>query len=270
MRHRRCQGTNDAIFPRILDFLPRHGAAAVLEAYFDESERASGMFCVAGYAFAPHQARKFAKEWRRLFPNGFHMVEFAHRNGIFEGIEADERDDLFARAVETISERASVAVAVSCNVAEVNRHAIKGAAGYEHAYPLCCHLCMMGLCRYLDKAGSHAESIAYIFEAGNAFENEARRFMLNVSKNDDLKTAYKHHSDSFVLKGDAVALESADLLAWEWGKFKDETLDRALRPMRRSFREMLRKWPGRYKMHHVEEKHLSVYMEQIRGLGLTG
>ena len=56
----------------------------MLRAYFDESEREGGTFCVAGYAFAPQQAKKFSKEWSRLFadyPGGMHMRDLTHRRG---------------------------------------------------------------------------------------------------------------------------------------------------------------------------------------------
>ena len=52
-----------------------------LRAYFDESQRTNGIFGVAGYAFAAEQAKKFKRDWLRLFEKtgGCHMVDISHR-----------------------------------------------------------------------------------------------------------------------------------------------------------------------------------------------
>jgi hypothetical protein len=74
---------------RLLEILlPKDEMLAVLEAYFDESLRPTGIFCVAGFAFAKPQVRKFNKEWQRLFASygGFcHMTDLHARKKQFEG-----------------------------------------------------------------------------------------------------------------------------------------------------------------------------------------
>src|ERR1700689_3708649 len=95
---------------------------STIEAYFDESERReSGVFCVAGYAFLPRQARRFIKEWTDLFKpyGGFHMKELAHSCGRFVGISRSEHDRLIREAVRIVNQRKSFGVAVSCALDEV-------------------------------------------------------------------------------------------------------------------------------------------------------
>lgn len=79
--------------------------ASVLQAYFDESERQSGTFCVAGYAFAAYQGEKFIKEWDALFApfGGFHMREFAHGRGRFDGTSQAQRHEMLHKAVQVIN-----------------------------------------------------------------------------------------------------------------------------------------------------------------------
>jgi hypothetical protein len=254
----------------LLDFLPRKGAAAVLEAYFDESERKGGTFCVAGYAFAKPQVKKFTKEWSRLFSGikgGLHMVDLVHGRKAFEGTKIEERNRFLVEAVKIINERMSVGVAISCKLAEVKEHAPAWVSGFGHAYPLCCHLAMTSLGAYLKQQQS-PETVAYVFESGHAFEGEARKFMTEAVTHAALKESYRHFGDSFLQKSDAVPLQAADLLAWEWAKFRDETLEQPLRQMRKSFQELVRAAPKRYKVHHITGKPLAKYMSQVRGLGL--
>lgn len=263
-----CQG--DEFFLRLLDFVPSSGAAAVLEAYFDESERTGGTFCVAGYAFAKPQAKKFAKEWSRLFAgitNGLHMVDLTHGTEAFAGTTLNERNALLVEAVKIINARMSIGVAVSCKLAEVKQHAPAWVCGFGHAYPVCCHLAMTALGKCLEEQRD-PESVVYIFESGHPYENEARRFMANAVQCPDLKRSYRHHGDSFLPKSDAVPLQAADLLAWEWAKFRDETLEQPIRRLRKSLRELVRSAPKRYKMHHVTGAPLVKFMDQVRTLGL--
>jgi len=266
----RVASQGDRFFLSLLDFLPSKGAAAVLEAYFDESERRGGTFCVAGYVFAKPQAKKFTKEWSRLFAgikNGLHMVDLVHGRGAFAGTTPNERDTLIVEAVRIINARMSIGVGVSCNLAELKTHSPKWIRGFGHAYPVCCHLAMTALGTYLDKCGN-LEEVAYVFESGHAYESEARDFIKNVVVCAELKQRFRYHSDAFVPKSDAVPLQPADLLAWEWAKFRDETLEQSVRRIRKSLRELFRSAPQRYRMHHITGKPLAKYMDQVRSLGL--
>lgn len=164
----------------------------MLYAYFDESERQGGVFCVAGFAFVPHQAKKFTKEWSRLFadyPGGLHMRHLAHCTGPFSRISIAEQRRLMVEAVKIINRRISAGFAVSCNLAEVELFAPKWIRGFGHAYPLCCHLAMIAVGNFLEKSGS-SERVTYVFESGHLYMNEARDFMRNVVQNPAVKESY--------------------------------------------------------------------------------
>jgi len=246
------------------------GPVALLEAYFDESERAGGVFCVAGYAFAPPQARKFVKEWARLFDGyvgGFHMVDFVHRRGAFKGLAVTEQGPLLREAVKIINRRMAFGVAVSCNLAEVELRSPRWMRGFGHAYPVCCHLCMMALGSLIGDANLRGD-VTYVFEAGHPSEPEARDFMKGATESPDLKRSYRHRGDSFLPKSDAVPLQAADLLAWEWAKCRDETLEQGIRPLRKSLRALFESAPKRYKIAHITGEPLVRFMTAVRDLGL--
>lgn len=173
---------SDGSFGQILDFLEGKGVAALLQGYFDESERAGGIFCVAGFTFAPRQAKKFCKDWSRLFSGyrgGLHMCDLTKRRGAFEGISDKERVRLIIEAIKIVKLRMSAGFAVSCNVDEITATAPKGAKGFSRAYPLCCHLCMSAVGKFLRSSGSE-DRVTYFFEAGHPHEGEARTFIRQV------------------------------------------------------------------------------------------
>jgi hypothetical protein len=240
----------------------------VLQAYFDESERTGGIFCVAGYAFVPEQARKFIKEWFELFgTSGYRTVELLARQGRFERISETERDRLLREAVKIIKKRISFGVAVSCNVVEVMSISPTWIRGMGHAYPLCCHLSMMALGKKLIDSGS-SERVNYVFEAGHEFEPEARDFVRSMAQCPEAKEAYRHSGDAFIPKADAVPLQAADMLAWEWAKFEDETLALRLRPMRKSLHALVDSSLKKYCGMHVTGPALVNFMYKVTKLGL--
>lgn len=249
---------------------PGYWSLSVLQAYFDESGREGGVFCVAGYAFAAEQVKKFAKEWSRLFaqyPGGLHMRDFAHRRRAFKEIEPFEQQCLMVEAVKIINRRMTAGFMVSCNVNEVWQLSPKWIRGFSHAYTLCCHLSMIAVGNFLEESGS-SERVTYLFESGHRYESEAREFMRSVVQNPDVKRSYRYDGDAFLAKADAIPLQAADMLAWEWAKFRDETLEQRIRPIRKSLRALFEHCPKRYKGAHITGIPLAKFMNQIRDLGL--
>lgn len=252
---------NGGFFQQLCDFTE---CVAVLQVYLDESERESGVFCVAGWAFAPHQAKKFCKEWSQVFgeyPGGMHMRHLGQGTGPFRGIKSAERDRLMREAVKIIKRRVSAGFAVSCNVKEVERLAPR-VRGLSHAYPLCCHLSMIAVGQFVSKSSPY-ESVTYVFEAGHLHQNEAMEFMRNVIQNPDVTNAYRYSGHAFLPKSDAVPLQAADMLAWEWAKFRDETYERGIRPIRKSLRSLFEAYVTRYSGAHITGPALAKFTRQV-------
>lgn len=245
------------------------GLMAILETYLDETERSGGVFSVAGYAFAPPQAKKFAKEWRALFGGRIcHMTDLVAKRGEFKGIGDSERDRLIQAAVKVINKRIAFGVAVSCNVAEVQRLTPAWIQGFGHAYPICCHWAMAALGIAIAKTGL-PDRIVYIFKAGHEYEAEARAFIGHVAApGSPLKEQFRHHGDAFLPKTDAVPLQAADMLAWEWAKCQDETISTPIRPLRQSLRALFQSAPSRYTVHHMTGKKMAEWLDVARQSGL--
>jgi hypothetical protein len=245
----------------------------VLHAFFDASRRESGTFCVAGYAFAREQVKAFDKEWWKVFGKygGCHMKELAHRVGRFKGIEKAESDRLIKAAIKIITSRISFGVAVSCELPEIDVLLPKWMQGFEHAYPVCCHLAMTVLGHQVIESG-HDDEIAYFFETGDQYSGAAHRFMARTDDVLELKQSFRHRSHTFVDKGDALPLQAADVLAWEWTKYRDETVNRRIRKMRRSLAALLsvnREYDSiRYRVAHLTGEPLRSYAAKVTALGL--
>ena len=132
------------------------GAAAVLVAYFDASERDSSSFSVAGVAYGNDRAKKATHAWRGLWGDTVcHMTELHTRKegGTFADWEPGQAGDYLKDSISIINRYASAAVAVSCNVGEVARLARERPTpgsmvvldGFSSAYALCCHMAMRAL-----------------------------------------------------------------------------------------------------------------------------
>ena len=217
----------------------------ILQAFFDASSRPkTSVFCVAGFVFRKLQLQKFDRDWRRLFGKygGCHMKELAHSTGRFKGIDRTEQARLIKEAVAILRKRAAHGIVVACFRNEMNRVLPTWIRGFEGAFPACCHIAMTALGYKLARHDSD-DRVAYVFENGDEYSGCAQQFMdLATDKAGiaaGIKESYRHASHSFVDKDDALALQAADLLAWESAKFFEETAVQGVRPMRLSLAHLL-------------------------------
>jgi len=254
--------------------MPEQGWAVMLNAYFDESERAGGIFAVAGWAYDRRHAKKCRREWSQLFQKygGCHMTDFALRQKQFKGISDRESHRLIQRATSIINKCASFGVAVSCDIRELEPLLPKWIAGFEGAYPVCCHVAMT----MLGQLVGETEEIAYFFESGHRHQKQAHKFMSRVLDTPELKNSYRHYSHTFVDKKDVEQLQTADMLVWEWAKFYDETVIKEERRIRKSLESLITKGgmtvddynTDYFKVMHLTGEPLRKFCAQVTGIGL--
>lgn len=239
----------------------------MLEAYFDESERTEGTFCVAGYAFAPAQAKKLEKEWTRLLGHRkpFHMTDVVALQQQFRDLSRHQANRLIRDAVVLVTSRMSFGVAVSCDLAEI-RGLAPVVPGLSSEYAVCCHVSMIMLSKQV-REERRPDRISYTFEAGHRDEGLANLYLTRqvadlVASHSD---QYRYHSHAFVPKTDSSALQAADMLAWEWTKYRAETLKLGIRPMRGSLRALFveKGPPDRYILKHLSGTDLKRYASEV-------
>ena len=245
---------------------------AVLEAYFDESGRTGGTFCVAGYVFAPLESKRFGEEWRKAVGGSwpFHMAEFAagkdkvKREVPFEGMSEPDRRALLVRLVNTINRRMTLAISVSCKTGDI-QNLNPGIRGLRSAYSVCCYLCQGLLANWITQRGS-SDRVAYLFESGHRFRGEADFIMGLAGQHEISRQWARYEGHAFGTRNNSPQLQAADLYAWELSKFLDETVDQRKRPMRRSLKALVLPHRGRYEGRNLGAKALQKYFDEIRAL----
>ena len=235
----------------------------MIYAYFDESERPGGTFCVACYCFFPEQARKASREIGRLLGDKvFHATDLAALRGEFSGYARPEADELLRNFVGVIRRRAAFGAAFSCNPKQTSE-AWPDFDGSKSAYAVCLNFCMVAIRRWSERV-TNAERVAYVFETGHRCEAEARRFLANLSLFDELKELFSLHSHEFAGKRQARLLSAADLLAWECAKYMEETKNAeagaAVRPMRKSLEALLSEQRRPVELRHMNKQILDDFL----------
>lgn len=245
-----------------------------MRAYFDASKRQSGVFTVAGYLFDSAQARKFRREWREVFGDykcGLHMTDLAGLGGEYKksGLNRPKADEMVREAVSIIRKRMMCGVAVSCWVQDVENHSPQWIKGFKSPYSICCHLAMSAMAMWTVKNDSRS-GIAYAFEAGDRYASEANYMMSNAAIHPEVQRGYQYKSHSFLLKTDqqAVPIQAADFLAWEWSKFFDETFHQRKRQMRLSLAHLIYQHQDRYMLRPMYGERFIKFLNDIRNIGI--
>lgn len=201
----------------------RRGQIAVFRIFMDESgtHDTSPVAVVAGYMARPTQWKHFTRRWKRvLTPSGIEVSHSADCNGFhgeFAGWDRADRDALVAKLLAIIPDERRMGVAAGI----VLRDYDEALRGKEHLkallgtpYEACFHWCLGIFLAEHRKYGS-TEPIAVIHEE-NQFETEARRAY------NYLRETYQPSpliSLTFGSKREFVPLQSADILAYDVGKF---------------------------------------------------
>jgi hypothetical protein len=213
-----------SVFSRLVDILLPNGGVVMplVEAYFDESE-SDGILCVAGYWYEKNAAIALDAQWKAILKKYhveyFHMVECAHGSKQFKKINRQDRIEMQTALMNLIKRYASGGYAASFEL----EHAGLLPSAKQHGidllspYAFCCYFALMGL-RHWANENNFRGKIAYFFESGHANHAEANRIMNDIFIVDELKDFYRYGGHAFADKSKATALQTGDILAWQWRK----------------------------------------------------
>lgn len=219
-----------------------------LYAFFDESERQNGVFVVAGVLFDQTAALQFDYEWRALHGARlpFHMADLVGGRRIYKGLPQAERDNLLKLSVALINRHRALSVAVVCKTQDMEDAAPEWAKELSHAYTMCAHFCLALTSQWLDER-KDKRPVTYYIEAGHKHEGAANRLFNSARRFDNFKTLYQYGDHDFIGKQDATPLHAADLWAWEFAKYYDETHLQRTRVMRGSTIALMNGFLDRHK-----------------------
>lgn len=211
----------DSIFGR------ERGLIAVLHhAYFDESGTHDGapVMTIAGYLFTSEQARKFSRDWAKdLVRMGLpfaHMTDCALGFGDYERMTLEERVDSEKLLISHIKRRSIFGYAIAAPK-----------PSYElimqglNAHSIYTFLLQIAVLKVRDLAAERGvQQIAYFFESGHEFANEAHNYMNLLASIPKHKEYFLYAGHAFVDKRQALPLQAADMLAWQERHYRTRKL----------------------------------------------
>ena len=249
---------------------------AVLKGYLDASTRGSGLMSVAIYLFESGRVRRFRQRWRDTFGRTtFSWADLIARQFPFDYL-ADREDPaanrehgrLVAAGVSLVREHVISGAIVSMWKQDVENHGPTWIRGFGHAYSVAGHMAMAGMGLWMERNG-YRGGISYVIEEGDEGWDQLSHLLTWV-KDPQVKRLYQWAGDSRAPKTVGSPFHAPDLLAWEWGKYWDETVLRVekRRKMRRSFVALLVNHLDRYHFQHLSGPPLLKFFNSVHALGV--
>lgn len=220
-------------------------------AYFDESGSPDETVAlvVAGFVASDEQWREFEREWKEVLAaegvSCFHVKEFAHSRGEFKPWKDDEarRKHFLYRLAGIIRRRVRTSFAdavILQDFREVNaKYLLQEYIG--NPYPLCARTCVAKCNRWAQSRG-YTDPVRYMFEDGAKHKGEFMKAM----KRDQIPPPV------FGTKGEYVAFQAADFVAWENLKVHAQVEANTLQSFRDSF-EALYSIPNEWGVYTAED-----------------
>ena len=247
------------------------GLVMTLKGYFDESERLQGSepLSLAGYIFKPKGYGHFVQKWGRMLRCGprptthFHMTTLYARTEQYKGWSVEERAEVLRQAVDAVRKHTYCGISVLFSQSEFERMAPSDWTAYFGSiYTAACQMVLRTTAYWMDIRGK-PEQIAYVFESGHKFWDEANAMLTGVASDPKFKRLYRHVSHTAIDKKDAYGLQAADMLAWIMTRLEVGTPDnhtmRAFAPI---IKGLVRGQSERYQLFHPKGDLLRRFFEE--------
>lgn len=209
--------------------LTRENRVVVLKGYFDESGthgKKSALVCVAGYVFKNTEAIRFCRLWsdsvKPLLPPGadvFHATDCVRGRNAFWSCPQETRDQIFDEMIAITRETMLLGVAVGIDPTTYRRSTtgkqrfLRGILG--DACTMCATRCVESVSQWLAENDPDGR-VSYVFERGSKHIGPLATVLSQVCANEPIRNQYRCHDFSSLPKIDAIPLQAADLLAWEF------------------------------------------------------
>ena len=248
----------------------------MLKGYLDASTREdSGLLSVAIYLFESQQVRRFRREWRRSFgETKFSWADLIACHGQFEHLRGADcnpirkaHDPLVAAGVSTVREHTIAGSIVSCWKQDVANFGPIWIKGFGHPYSIAGHMAMTGIGSWAKRNG-YRGGITYEIEAGDDGYDQLEQLLVYASKVNEIADLYQWKGHGTAPKTAASPFHAPDLLAWEWGKYWQESVIEKRRTMRRSLWHLLNDRVDRYSFQHLSGPPLLKFFSGIHALGV--
>ena len=204
--------------------------ALALDGYFDESERSdsgsSEPLSVAGYIFKPTAYKSFCRDWKKMLASGptptthFHMTNLYARDYEYDGWSVDDRADYLKLAVAAVRKHKFCGVSVLFSQSDFERLAPPlWRFEYSSMYSAACQMVLRATTVWMDDHRTHIP-IAYAFERGHRFWDEANEILRGIGEDPESKRNYRYRTHFDLEKLHSYGLQAADMLAWIFGRIE--------------------------------------------------
>jgi hypothetical protein len=170
----------------------------------------------------------------------FHMTDFESFKGPYKNWTRTRHEAVIKRIVRDINGTASYFVGFSVLLDHYDALApeAKSFVGGGSPYRFGAEWCMGSVAKWLEEQGV-AESVDYIFESGDKHQFPLREAVLVVSQSPTAIETLRIHSLNFEAKKKTLALQAADVLAFETSKQTLRNIGAESRPVRKSLYALL-------------------------------
>lgn len=196
----------------------------VLIAYFDDSAD-DDLVCMAGYVSTAEKWEEFELRWKEVLVkygiSFFHMKEYAHRTGEFQGWPEEKRVALMKELIAVIQACVLYGVAVAISAKDYESEFPEELKKFlRNPYYLAVYSCLSQALNYHMK--NHAdEEIAFVWDEKSKVAAEMQRIYVAYKAADFIPRPELLGSLTFADDKKFVPLQAADLLAYEYRKFHE-------------------------------------------------
>ena len=241
--------------------LPDRGyVMAFAQAFFDESGTGddSPFLCVAGYIFTEENALAMEQPWREMLKKYrlpyFHMAECNQHEGIYAHLTEAECVKAATEAIELTKKYAARGVAIS--IEKSIFPSLPKQNLWEHPYSFLCNNVMFGVVAWA-KAHGFDGDVSYFYESGAVGWPQALEAMMKIQRESKLpRDGLRFQSVTLVSKTKAIALQCADLLAWNWHKQMVRE-SRGIRKVRWDFKSLAKL---KCDVHHYDRSAIDLWV----------
>ena len=248
--------------------------ALALDAYFDESERQDGTepISIAGYVFKPAGYKSFCRAWKRVLSCGpsptthFHMTTLYARTYEYDGWTVEQRAETLRLAVEAVKGHMFCGISVLFSQQEFEALAPPMRRfEYGSIYAAACQMVLNVTGLWMDDHKCYLP-IAYAFESGHRFWNEANQILEGTNQFPALKKKLHYRTHFSLDKTESFGLQAADMLAWIFARLNvgapDNHTMNAFRPHIMSL--LVEGQNARYQLFHPKADGLQMFFRQTK------
>ncbi|MDR4470391.1 MAG: hypothetical protein MRJ68_19195 [Nitrospira sp.] len=232
------------------------GCQYMLAAYFDAStsQKDKHFVTVAGCVAPINRWKTFESKWQKLLDKErllfFHMTDFESYQGPYRGWSRKQHKHFMRKITKAIVTRTSFAFGrgVAHEDFEWAQSQKQELRTFRSPFTYCAAQCFGAVTNWAD-GHNEREPIIYIFEAGDGFDGELRRYQQDIERSESLKARYRWNGLYILPKAmehppfPLTPLQAADVWAFEarkeWENF--HSTGERQRPVRRSARSLLGK-----------------------------